>query len=228
MPVGVAPDLPDAPSSLHAAAQDTASGPLQAKEMSVPEPLWAPRFATTIKSGYRAEPLDVRTKVEMGFRRPVSWGGGASLMLSAGWGHLNNNRPHFGTDSAAFGQRVGAAALRRMSQSVFYYGGYSAIFHTDPRYYVMGPAEPFKKRAWYAAKQVVVTRSDKGRTVPNLALFAAVLSSQMLTNTYYPAVDQDVPRTLRSTGSSLAFRVLSQELREFSGDIRRIVRRHKP
>ena len=181
----------------------------------------AKRFAITIKAGETALPLSVGDKFQLAVRKQITLGALASASISAGIGNLNDNRPHYGTDSGAFGQRLGAAALRQTSQSMFYYGIYSNIFRSDPRYYVLGPTQPFKKRVTYAASRVVITRQNSGNNAPNYALFSAVISSSLLANAYFPDQDRDISRSFTSALTSLAIRTGTQQLREFSGDIRK-------
>lgn len=180
----------------------------------------APKYSITIKAGQAAQPLSAADKLVMGFRKQVALGALASWTASAGFSHLLDNRPHYGTDSAGYGERLGAAALRDTSQSVFYYGVYSNLFRQDPRYYVLGPQHHFQHRAVYAASRVVITRKDKGGTAVNWSLLSGIASSAALANAYYPSRDQSVRRTATGILTSLALRAGTQELREFSGEIR--------
>ena len=55
-----------------------------------------------------------------------------------GWEQLINSNPQYGTDSGAFGERLGAAALLQNSRAVLSDGIMAAIFRQDPRYYRQG------------------------------------------------------------------------------------------
>lgn len=180
-------------------------------------------YARTIRPGFLAPPPTAKMKFGMAWRKPASIGGFSAALFSAGWSHLNDNRPHYGTDSAAFGERFGAAYLRQASQSFFNYGLYSTLFRTDPRYYVLGPTHTFRRRAIYAASRSVITRSDSGKNVPNFALILGSLSASALSNAYFPDRDRDADRTLLSVLTGLATRAGTQEFTEFSGEILRVL-----
>ncbi len=219
--------LPDSPGTLFSAVRadpgssssmDRASLDQQA---AIPvSPQVAKKYAITIKAGESAQPLSAGDKFTIGVRRQLTLGAFASWNVAAGFSHLMDNRPHYGTDSAGFGERLGATALRDTSQSIFFFGVYSNLFHQDPRYYVLGPQHTAKERAIYAATRVVVTRKDNGGSAPNWSLISAIASSSALTNAYYPYRDRNISRTFTGLVTSLAIRTGTQQLREFSSEIR--------
>ena len=217
-----AASLPDAPSALRSSSSSV-DGYVPQTAQAAPNPSvteTALKYAIDIKPGQTAVPLSAGDKFQMGIRKQLTLGSLASPVISAAFGNLNNSRPHYGTDSGAFGERLGASALRQTSQSIFNYGIYSNLFHDDPRYYVLGPQYTFRHRVLYAASRVVVTRKDNGSQAPNLALMSAIASSTALTNAYYPEIDRNVQHSITGALTSLATRAATQQLREFSGDIR--------
>ena len=213
-------NLPDAPSPISSLADATVDDTQAPSTIGTPPQQVADRLATTIQPGQSAQPLTANDKLQIGVRKELRLGALASALVSAEFGNVMDSRPHYGVDSGAFGQRLGAAAIRQTSQSVFFYGVYSNLFQEDPRYYVMGSQHSFRSRVIYAASRVFITRKDGGRNTPNWALFAAVASSSALTNAYYPDQDRSVRRSVTGTLTSLAVRVGTQQLREFSGEIR--------
>lgn len=187
------------------------------------------QLATKIPPGVVMQPLSVRDKFEMSVARQLTLGTFAGTVVSSGINHLADNRPHYGTDRAGFGERLGASALRSTSQSIFNYGLYSSIFHDDPRYYVLGPQFSVKKRAIYAATRVILTRKDDGSRAINYPFLAAVASSAALTNAYYPERDRSVGVTIGGVFTTIALNAGIMQLNEFGGDIRhRIFHRHEP
>ena len=181
----------------------------------------APKWKTRILPGQTAVPLSVGDKFVLAFRREAEVGTLLSASASAGYGVFKNSRPHYGDDAPAFGQRFGAAIARQTSQSVFNYGLYSSIFRDDPRYYVLGPAHPFKDRVVYAATRVFVTRKNDGTPGINLPYLLAVASSSALTNAYYPVEDRNVKHTVTGSLTTIGLRMVSIQLKEFEDDIRR-------
>jgi len=144
---------------------------------------------------------------------PVNW------IVSAGLSHLRDGRPHYGTDSGAYGERLGAAALKQSTQAVLVLGVFAGAFHEDPRYYRRGNSHPFMKRAVYAASRVLITRTDSGQPSINWAQICGMAGSAGITNLYYPDRDTGLTPTLRSFGDSFVTGAASNELREFMADI---------
>lgn len=176
------------------------------------------------------QPLTAPQKFEMSFRSRVGFGAVGSSIFGAGERQLFNSRPHYGTDSGAFGERLGAAELKQVTESFFSYGLYAAAFHEDPHYYVMGPGpgHSVMHRAVYSATRVFLTRTDEGNTGINWAKLTGMGSATALTNAYYPPQDRGVRQTMSAYGSSLATSMLTLELHEFMPDVRRLIlHRHR-
>jgi len=146
-----------------------------------------------------------------------------TVAAAGGYEQAVNGSPNFGTNIGAYGQRVGAAAIRDASQDIFSDSIMAAVLHEDPRYYVMGKRRNAVVRAAYAASRVVVTRSDDGEAVPNYSLFSGYAGAAALENAYYPASNQGFGRTARSFGTSLGGAAISNLVREFLPDILRTV-----
>ncbi len=73
----------------------------------------------TIAPGEIADPMTVHDKVVGGLIDSVSLFSATGWIAAAGWEQLWNGSPNYGTDSGAFGQRLGAATLRGISEGVF-------------------------------------------------------------------------------------------------------------
>ena len=230
--VGPLPEpLPDAPGFL---SSSTTSSSLEAgtpagegdqrttQQQAAPAPqIYATRLSTKINPGVMAQPLHAGDKFEMSITRQLTLGTLGASLLSSGYSHLADNRPHYGTDKAGFGERLGASTLRSTTQSIFNFGLYSSLFHDDPRYYVLGDQHPVKKRVIYAATRVIFTRKDDGRKAINYPYLAAVVSAAALTNAYYPDRDRSVGKTAGGVGTTIALNAGVMQLNEFGGDIKR-------
>ena len=139
----------------------------------------------------------------------------AGELISAGYSHLTNGSPNYGTDSPAFAQRFGAAVARGTSQNLFSEGAMAAILHEDPRYYQLGNRSNLVKRAAYAATRPLITRTDGGRTTPNFALLSGYLGAAALTEVYYPAPNQGFSQVMQTYGSSIGGAALGYVVSEF-------------
>lgn len=182
-----------------------------------------PFLHRVVPAGDGPQDLTAPQKFEMSFRSRIGFGAIGSSIFGAGERQLFNSRPHYGTNSGAFGERLGAAELKQVSESFFSYGLYASAFHEDPHYYVMGAGHGIAHRAIYSATRIVVTRTDSGGSSINWAKLAGMGSATVLTNAYYPPADRGVTQTLSAYGSSLATSVLTLELHEFMPDVMRLL-----
>ncbi len=109
------------------------------------------------------------------------------VFTSAGFGQLTGGNPKYGVDSGAFGDRLGADALRQASMRFFVLGLFPALDHSDPRY-LRKASGSLKSRIAWAAERAFVTQRDSGQ-IPgfNEADIFGHLAASALTMTYYPA-----------------------------------------
>lgn len=178
----------------------------------------APKYARSIQPDERAVPLTVGDKVKFGFVDTFSVYTLAGATLSAGWSHLIDSAPHYGTNAEAFGKREGVSALRSTVQNLATESLFDPMFHDDPRYYALGVGNSFPKRVLYAASRVVVTRSDSGHNRINAPLLLGYGVAAGLNNLYYPDRDTGASQTFQSYGTSLVGAALGMEVNEFIKD----------
>jgi hypothetical protein len=156
-----------------------------------------------ILPGQLAPKLDRGDKIELGLIHGVSAYSILGWFASAGYSHVINTTPNYGTDSGAFGQRLGASALRSYSTEVLKDSVMANVFRQDPRYYKMGPRKNVALRTVYAVTRTIVTRGDDGQLAPNYHLLAGNAVGAALTNAYYPNVDRGFGQTARTFGSAM-------------------------
>jgi hypothetical protein len=178
----------------------------------------ASRLDSVILPSEQAPTLTARDKFLMGARGTVTPFSIAGWFVSSGYSHLTNGPPNYGTDRGAFGQRLGASAIRGSSEGLFSTSVMANVFHEDPRYYKMGRSHSIGKRVVYAATRVLITKSDSGKTTPNLALISGNLAGAALTNAYYPPLNHGVSQTMMIFGSSLGGSALGFGISEFLKD----------
>jgi len=194
-------------------------------QSSTAAPTVARKYAHTIKPGFTAVPWGPKEKITSSVLKMGTIGAVFSASFTAGRQQLFDSRPHYGTDSGAYGERVGADYARQSTQAIFN-GGMSAILRDDPRYYVLGPGHPLKSRVFYAAERVLITHKDSGGDAVNIPLFTGIVASQALANGIYPERDRDWTRVATGSLGSIASRMATQQFKEFGDDIRQYVR-HK-
>jgi len=175
-------------------------------------------FDSVIMADEQAPALTARDKFLMGAKSTVTPFSMAGWLISSGYSHLTNGPPNYGMDKGAFGQRLGAAAIRSSSQGLFTTSVMANVFHEDPRYYQMGRSHGIRQRIVYAATRVLITKTDSGKATVNLALLTGNLAGAALTNAYYPPRNHGVGQTMLIFGSSLGGSALGFGVSEFLND----------
>ena len=145
----------------------------------------------------------------------------AGWFAVAGYEHLTNGSPNYGTDRGAFGRRLGDAAIRDSSEDIVSDSLLSPLFREDPRYYRLGPTHNFFVRVVYAGTRPLITRSDSGHSTINFALLtiATVFGGAAFTNVYYPDANQGVGQTLETFGGSMGGSAIGDLVSEFADDL---------
>jgi hypothetical protein len=179
----------------------------------------ASRREITIQPGQTAPSLSQGDKVSLGLRESFTLFSVIGWTASAGYSQLTNGSPNFGTDSGAFGERLGATSLRLISQNILGNALFSPIFHDDPRYYKMGSGHNIVARTLYAGTRAVITKSDDGRTRLNYSLLSGHLAGAALTNTYYPSVNRGFEQTAKTFGTSMGGSAFGFVVTEFLDDL---------
>lgn len=147
------------------------------------------------------------------------------LFSSAGYAQVVNGDPKYGSDSGAFGERLGAIALRQASMRFFSDSLFPTIMRTDPRYFRMGSG-PVVTRGLYAVKRLVITQNDSGQRVVNYSDLAGRLAGAGLTAAYYPEASINATVVARTWGTSVGGAAVGNLFDEFWPDIRDAVFHH--
>ena len=172
----------------------------------------------TIEPGQTVPRLTGNDKRVLGLEQSFTLFSAIGWITSAGYSHLVNGSPNYGTDSGAFGMRLGATAVRATSQNILGNALFAPLFHQDPRYYKLGKGNSFLRRAAYAATRAVITRNDDGANRPNYSLLAGNLAGAALTNAYYPTLNQGFGPTAKTFGSSVGGSAIGFVVSEFLYD----------
>ena len=147
----------------------------------------APMYSRVIPAGMATPQIHKWDKIDLASRNLYSATSFASIIFSAGWSQLTNGQPNYGTNSGAFGERLGAAAIRDSTQAFLSNGPFAVWFHQDPRYFALGRRHSFVKRTWYAITRPLITRnSSDGHAEFNTSLILGQAAGTALNNLYYP------------------------------------------
>jgi hypothetical protein len=212
------PDAPGESSSTPSATEPNPAGTATDYPVFRVPPV-APLYHKYIEPGQTAQPLAAPDKVLFGFHQLMSPYLLLTIATAAGYEQAVNGSPNYGTNIGAYGQRMGAAAIRDASQAIFSDSIMASVLHEDPRYYVMGNRRNGFVRATYAISRVFITRADDGAATPNYALFAGYAGAAALENAYYPSDNRGATETAKSFGGSIGGAALSNVVREFLPDI---------
>ena len=178
----------------------------------------ASRTDITIEPGQVAPRLTAQDKVSIGLKQSFTLFSAVGWIASAGFSQMSNGSPNYGTDKGAFGERLGATALRSTTQNIFSNAVFAPIFHDDPRYYKMGRSHKFIDRVVHSVFQPLVGRSDDGRRRPNYSVLSGNLAGAILTNAYYPKPNRGVTQTMETFGTSMGGASIGYVVTEFMDD----------
>ena len=225
MPASVAAtaadSLPDAPEA--SSSSVTATGPeAQTQKAGPPAPSavrTADKYDTVILPDERAVKLTVHDKLIYGIKDSISpfsiigWG------LSAAYEQGVDGSPNYGVigntqTGKSFAQRLGAAAARDTSETIFGESILAPVLHEDPRYYAQ-TNRSFFYRVIYAGTRPLITRTDGGRTTVNFSNLGGNFAGSALTQAYYPSLNRGFNEVLKTFGGSIGGSAVGDLASEF-------------
>jgi hypothetical protein len=144
------------------------------------------KYAQVIELGQTPQRFTPIDKVIFSFTeiaRPITL---IPALYSASYEQLFQTDPKYGNDSGAYGEKIGAALLRRATLRVYSDGIFASAFHQDPRYYRVETGS-IVHRSLLAARQAFVRRSDDGVNQFNYSGIVGRAASAVTVLGYYPA-----------------------------------------
>ncbi len=222
-PVASSSSVTSAEAQPDAAEAGTASGfNLQTQRPGHPAPSavrTAGKYDTVILPDEKAVKLTVHDKVIFGIKDSISpfsiigWG------LSAAYEQGVDGSPNYGVinntqTGKSFAQRLGAAAARDTSETIFSESILAPILHEDPRYYAQ-TNHGFIYRVVYAGTRPLITRTDGGRTTVNFSNLGGNFAGAALTQAYYPPINRGFNQVLETFGGSIGGSALGDLASEF-------------
>jgi hypothetical protein len=180
-----------------------------------------------VDPGEKVPPLNGKDKMMFWLHESISPVGWFPVVFSAGWEQLTNGDPKYGSDSPAFGERVGAGVLRVSSFRFFSDSLLPTLTHEDPRYFRKAYGSVMH-RGVYSAMQTLVTKKDNGTTGVNYSSILGHLFGSALTATYYPEPSVNARVIFETYGVSMAGDAGGNLFLEFWPDVRdAIFHRHR-
>jgi hypothetical protein len=176
------------------------------------------KWDVTINRGEAVHPFTAGEKIHFALREEIDPGSILTASLAAGYEHIRDTDPHFGTDSAGFGERFGAAAFRQGVNRTFGDGVLPALLHEDPRYYRVAQGSIWS-RGLGSVEQTVVRHRDDGTLGINYSGLGGHILADGLPITFYPQVSAKADVALKGFGTSLAADAGIKLMREFLPDL---------
>jgi hypothetical protein len=184
------------------------------------------KWARYIDPGEQVPRLSAHDKLNFWLHEEAEPWSAFPAFVSAGYGQLTDGDPKFGSDSGAFGERLGAAFLRQATMRFFsnslipYWNG------EDPRYFRKAQGG-YGGRALWAVEQTALTRRDSGERSFNFSNIGGHLMASALTPLYYPAPSRSGRTVLLTWSTSIAGAAGNNLFLEFWPDVENLWHRHR-
>lgn len=163
---------------------------------------------------WNAPPMLAKQKYRLATRTlidPVTF---LTTAAVAGAEQNRNIFPSFGGGMEGYAKRYGTAYLNHASGEFLTRAILPAVFHSDPRYFVMGEGST-KARVAHAIGSTFVTRGDNGGRRINFPEILGDFGSAALSNAYYPAQERGGSLVLINGFGDLGGDILDNLFREF-------------
>lgn len=193
---------------------------------SVAHGSWQQRkWSQYVDPGEHIPPLYARDKWVFWLHQEARPSSALPAFLSAGYGQLTDT-PQYGSDSGAFGDRLGAAFLRQATMRFFCSSLFPVMDHEDPRYFRKASGR-YLGRAGWAAERALITQRDNGSRGFNFSDVLGHLAASALTLAYYPGPSANTKVVLQTWGTSIAGAAGNNLFLEFWPDAVDAWRRHR-
>jgi hypothetical protein len=171
---------PPAPQTSDNADASNPNGPQQTKRILGIMPNFSAVSANT-----KLPPLGVKEKFHLAARNSFDYSSFLLAGAQAGFAMNGNSIPEFGQGAVGYGRYYWHTLADTASENFMVSGTYPALFRQDPRFYTLGHGG-FRKRVFYAATRVLVTRQDSGDAMFNFSEIIGSGSAAGISSLYYP------------------------------------------
>ncbi len=220
------PDAPPPPPPAPAPPTPPDHVPVPATRPADVESLNQRQWSGVVEPGEKIPPLTVDQKLLFPAHEELRWTTVVPILYSGGYGILRNSHPKYGTNSEAFGERVGIGALRQGISRELSDSFLPILLHEDPRYYRQAYGT-YESRTEHAIRRVFISQRDSGAQTFNYADVLGRGMAAALTQTYYPSASIRPSVVFNTWGISLAALGGGNLFEEFWPDVKRKLL-HKP
>jgi hypothetical protein len=219
--------LPDAPRPAVAVESSTLDSgqvvkapgpPPAAPSPAAHAPMATRKWAQSVDPGETFPRLNAHDKMVFWLHEEFRPSAALPALVAAGYEQAFQEDPKYGSGGDAFGQRLGAAALRQASYRFFASSLLPTIDGDDPRYFRAARGSIWRRAGW-AAKQAFVAQRDSGQRTFNYSDVFGHLAAAALTPTYYPPKSRTAGVVMRVWGTSITGAACNNLFLEFWPDI---------
>jgi hypothetical protein len=178
----------------------------------------ARKWAESVDPGETVPRLTAHDKMLFWLHEEFRPSAALPALVAAGYEQALQEDPKYGSGGSAFGQRLGAAALRQTSFRFFSSSLIPTLDGDDPRYFRAASGSIWRRTGW-AAEQAFVAQRDSGQRAFNYSDIFGHLAAAALTPTYYPPRSRTAGVVLRVWGTSITGAACNNLFLEFWPDI---------
>jgi hypothetical protein len=164
---------------------------------------------------WNAAPLNTRQKFYLATKSRTDPFILVPTAIIAGVETAHDTFPGWGQDAPSYGKRFAAANGDALFGRFLGYAIFPSIFHQDPRYFYMGPAQPTKSRIWHAISSGIITRGDNGHLQPAYSHILGNGAAGALSTLYHPAGNSAGSLAGRNMGIGIGGNAVEGLFREF-------------
>ena len=161
-------------------------------------------------------PMTSKQKLSLAMRDTFDWTSFIGISAAAGIEQATNTFSGYGQGAAGYGKRWGAQFADGRASDFLAHYVFASLFHQDPRYFYQGTGTK-KSRLIHAMGSSLVSRSDRGTTMPNYSYLLGTMFAGALSNAYYPSGDRGASLVFVNAGIGIAGRAGGAVMQEFLG-----------
>jgi hypothetical protein len=144
-----------------------------------------PNFSA-VSAGEKLPPQTVKQKFILAGKNSLDYSSFILSGIQAGVAMNGNSYPEFHQGAAGYARYYWHTVLDTIDENFMVSGAFPALFHQDNRFYTLGHGG-FRKRAFYAATRVLVTRQDNGDHNFNYSEVIGSGAASGVASLYYPS-----------------------------------------
>ena len=170
-------------------------------------------------------PLSAGEKASLFGHRMIEFSAFGKTAFTSGLDQARDSPEEWGQGLAGYGHRFAHKYANRGLENAF--GLLVAVpLHQDPRYFRSGESGAWQ-RTLHAARSSFITRTDSGGETIAAWRLAGNYGAQVVSNLWRPERQRTVSDTLKRGTVSVGYDVISNLVKEFWPDIRKVLHRGK-